>query len=79
MHYRLSHDGAHVRSDAQELPIDGSVVDNIGRAHAKGAIAAGSDVKGRAAVAAAWAAPATAGSNDADANEKKNKKEVDVG
>jgi len=76
MHYRLSHDGAHVRSDAQELPIDGSVVDNIGRAHAKGAIAAGSDVKGRAAVAAAWAAPAT-GSNDADANEK-NKKEVDV-
>ena len=37
-----------------------------------------SNVKGRAAVAAAWVAPAT-GSNDADANEKKNEKEVDVG
>ena len=60
------------------LPIDGSVVDNIGRAHVEGAIAAGLDVEGRASVAAAWAAPATAGSNGADANEK-NKKEVDVG
>ena len=69
MHYRLSHDGARVHSDAQELPIDGGSVveDDNDRAHAKGAIAAG-----------AWAAPAT-GSNDADANEKKNEKEVDVG
>ena len=52
------------------------MVDNIGRAHVEGAIAAGLDVEGRASVAAAWAAPAT-GSNGADANEK-NKKEVDV-
>ena len=74
-HHRLNNDGVRVSGDAK-LFVDASVLDDTGRAHAIGAVAADAgasvlDDKDRAHAVGAIAA------NDAGADD--NGKEVDVG